>query len=241
MTISEMAKRFYFLLFLLSVSCSPDLNEMADEMSQMLNSGDCVTVAFDGNHMGYQVSAEIHPDPETDEVGMARFFFTNGTEKIVIETPYYWDWTKEVSVSPRLPGDEVWATYSAPHRGNVVQGRESEIDIVQPFCFKDVDFDGEREILISTIGYNRIYYNAYKIISRTEAAYMTGMPQFVYGPDDAGTSFDYDGKRIRIVEYAGLGNARHEEYRRRFIVLDPLNPMRRARYRKEIIKKRTGI
>ena len=216
-------------------SCSRGRDGLDEELLEVLNNNDYVTIAFDGNHMGYQVTAEIHPDPETTEVGMAKIFFTNGAEKIVIETPYYWDWTKEVSVSPSPTGTEVWATYSAPHRNNAVQERKPEIDIVQPFCFKDVDFDGEREILISTIGYNRIYYNTYKIVSQTEAVYMSRMPQFVYGLDESETTFDYDRKRIWIVEQNGFGEIRNEEYKRRLIVLNPQNPLRRIRSRKESI------
>ena len=116
-----------------------------------------------------------------------------------------------------------------------MQERKPEIDIVQPFCFKDVDFDGEREILISTIGYNRIYYNTYKIVSQTEAVYMSRMPQFVYGLDESETTFDYDRKRIWIVEQNGFGEIRNEEYKRRLIVLNPQNPLRRIRSRKESI------
>ena len=222
------------LPWLILVSRSSGTDGLPDELHQMLDNDDFVTITFDGNHMGYRVTAEVHPDPGSSDVGMARFFFRNGAGTIVIDTPYYWDWREEVSVSPSPPGNVGPAAYYVPHREFAVQERGTEIDIVQPFCFKDVDFDGEREILISTIGY-RIYFNEYKIVSENEAKYMARMPQFVYGPDNTETTFDYDRKRIEIVEQSGPGTVRREEYRRRFIVFDPLNPLRRIRNKNESI------
>ena len=212
---------------------------LTEELREMLNDTDFMTVKFDGTHMGYVVTAEIHPDKDHKEVGMAKFSFTGKAGKIVIETPYYWDWTKEVTVAPSPVGSPGWATYAVPHRDNAVQDGRSEIEIVQPFLFKDVDFDGEREILFSHFGYNRIYYSAYKIVSSTEALYMSEFPQIVYGLDDSTTHFDYEQQRILIHEQQGCCETLDKEYVRRKHVKDLENPMRHVRSSRSGFKAQT--
>ena len=218
---------------LIAYSCTHEKQSgndgLTEELREMLNDTDYLTVKFDGTHMGYVVTAEIHPDKDNKEVGMAKFSFTGKAGKIVIVTPYYWDWTKEVTVAPSPVGSPGWASYAVPHRDNAVQDGNSEIEIVQPFLFMDVDFDGEREILFSIFGYNRIYYSAYKIVSSTEALYMSGFPLIVYGLDDTTTTFDSDQKRILIHEQLGCCETLDEEYVRRKHVKDLKNPMRLVR------------
>ena len=213
---------------LIAFSCNHEKESESDglteELREMLNDTDYLTVKFDGTHMGYVVSMEIHPDKDNPEVGMARFFFTGKVGKIVIEAPYYWDWTKEVSIAPSPVGSSGWAAYSVPQIDNAVQDGNAEIDVVRPFLFKDVDFDGEREILISRIGYNRVYYSAYKIVSLTEALYMSDFPQIVYGYDTT-TIFDYERKRVLIHEQLGCCESLEEEYVRRKHVKDLTKPM----------------
>lgn len=217
---------------LIAFSCTHEKragnDELTEELRDMLKNTEYMTVKFDGTHMGYVVTAEIHPDKDNKEVGMAKFSFTSKAGKIVIVTPYYWDWTKEVTVAPSPIGSPGWATYAVPHRDNAVQDGKSEIEIIQPFLFKDVDFDGEREILFSHFGYNRIYYSAYKIVSSTEALYMSEFPLIVYGLDDSTTHFDYEHQRILIHEQLGCCETLNEEYVRRRRVKDLKNGLSRT-------------
>ena len=216
------------LACVLDFSCAKQEKGGLDaELMEMLDNTDYVNIEFGGKYMGYQVRAEIHSDDENHEVGMARFFFTNSSGTVVIDTPYYWDWEKEIRIRPSSSqGGE--APYWVAHIDNAVQGGETEIECVRPFCFKDVDFDGVREICFSTIGYNRVYYSVFKLISDTHAVRMSEAPfsRIVYGEDNTRTTFDYDQRTISINEIFGVGDIYSAEYVRRRIVMNPLKPMR---------------
>ena len=222
------------LACIVGLSCAKQEKSGKDkELLAKLEGFDYVTIVFEGQYMGFDVCAEIHPDEANKEVGLARYFFKNTVGELVIDTPYYWDWEKEATVRPSHYNLESRALFSVPHRDRAVQNGEEEIEFVLPFCFKDVDFDGVREILISTSGNNKIFFNTFKIINDTEASYMSKMPRFAYGLDSTGTTFDYGRKRIRILEQTGFGEVRYEEYKRKYIVLNPLNPLKRVSSKKE--------
>lgn len=99
--------------------------------------------------------------------------------------------------------------------------------MVYPFFFKDVDFDGQKEICLTHSGYNRTYYSVYKIIGGREAAYMSNPPfnQFVYGYDDTKTTFDYEEKTIVISEQMGCCDAYTDTYVMKDQDDDIMNPM----------------
>ncbi|MDE6538051.1 MAG: hypothetical protein K2M13_08480 [Muribaculaceae bacterium] len=77
--------------------------------------------------------------------------------------------------------------------------------------FMDVNFDGEEELIIEHLGYNRTYYACFDIVNGS-ANITPGILQpmndapfnnIVSGGDDTYTEFDYDKKTIHIFEQLG--------------------------------------
>ncbi len=107
----------------------------------------------------------------------------------------------------------------------MVQGRDSVIHDT-PVCLKDVDFDGEYELCFRRPGWNRYYFEVYKIVSSTKARLMTGHPlnNIVYSDvESCNTVFDYQRNTIRVTEVQGSQSADHL-YGRRKVVTDVLDP-----------------
>ena len=108
----------------------------------------------------------------------------------------------------------------------MVQGRDSVIHDA-PVCLKDVDFDGEYELCFRRPGWNRHYFEVYKIVSPIKAQLMTGHPfnNIVYSElESCNTVFDYQRKTIRVTEVQGSQSADHL-YGRRKVVTDVLDPL----------------
>lgn len=217
-----------FLLILVGCSHSHTRIFYDDSLVERLENPRCIHVVFDGKYQDFQVEAVFHPDEETDEVGMATFTFSHWWRKISIDTPYYWPEGFDLKDGPQngvflYTGE----TYHANANADFVQGDESEFAMVYPFFFKDVDFDGQKEICLTHSGYNRTYYSVYKIIGGREAAYMSNPPfnQFVYGYDDTKTTFDYEEKTIVISEQMGCCDAYTDTYVMKDQDDDIMNPM----------------
>ncbi len=230
-----MSKNFILFATLLAClafgSCSSkdelEVDELKPELREMLRNTNFVKIVFDDLYMGYRVTAELHPDKTTEEVGMAKFFFMSDKRNYHIETPYCWDWMKEVIVAPSAVAGGP-TVYRARFIEHAVQGDDAEIICVSPFVFKDVDFDGEKEICISTFGYNRVYYSVFKLVDATRAVRLNQEPfsEIVYGVGNARTLFDYDKKRVTIHEQYGYDEPIEKVYVRRRRVRDPMKPMR---------------
>ena len=176
---------------------------------------------------GYDVQTIIHPDDNTSSVGMAEWIFEKDGKKLRINTGFSWDWEKEIKGqikdSIRYEGE----THSLPVAPEMVQGRDSIIHDT-PFCFKDVDFDGELELCFRCPGYNRHYFNIYKIISPTRAEYMAGRPynNIIYSDYDNGqTILDYKEQTILVDETSGCCHIDHHLYKRRATVQNVLPPV----------------
>ncbi len=179
---------------------------------------------------GYDVQIIIHPDDNTASVGMSEWVFSKDGNKLRINTGFSWDWEEEIKgqIKDSIRYEE--ETYFLASYPEMVQGRDSVIHDT-PFCFKDVDFDGEFELCFRCPGYNRYYFDIYKIISPTKAKSMPGHPynNIVYSafPENvsASTQFDYDEKTIYVSESMGCCGWRGQLYRRRDVVCDVLDPM----------------
>ena len=159
---------------------------------------------------------------------MATFTFSHRWRKISIDTPYYWPQGFDVKDKPQNGvfqyADE---TYHANANADIVQRDEPEFGMIFPFFFKDVDFDGQKEICFTHIGYNRTYYSVYKIIGGKEAVFMSNPPfdQFVSGYDDTTTTFDYEEKTIVISEQMGCCDSYIDTYVMKDQIVDCMNPM----------------
>ena len=175
----------------------------------------------------YGIQVTLHPDDDNTSVGMAEWRFTKGGNTVRINTGFFWDWQSaikdEIKSTVKYQG-EIFTLAPSPQ---MVQGQDSTI-VNAPFCFKDVDFDGEYELCFRSPGWNRYYFNAYKLLTATSAELMTGYPyhNIVYSDEEACfTIFDYDKQTIRMSEVYGSGIYDHL-YGRRDVVADVLNPMR---------------
>lgn len=203
--------------------------------NERLNSPRRIHFVFDGTYNGYNVDVVIHPDSVYEDTGMARYHFKSNTHNFYIETAFTWNWAYCVPDYEKVKyNGETYHVKLDPQK--VVQGTNNVIVRCDPFFFKDVDFDGDYEILFCVGGYNRIYYTSYKIISRNRAEYMSNKPYNnlveMYESsleDDADTSsdtnFDYDKRTITINEPSGCCDYYHDVYILNPKSHDRMNPM----------------
>lgn len=188
-------------------------------------------VDFRGSIDGYHVSAEFHPEDkdENDSWGMSLFHFKSPKNDFVIETVNDWDnWYDAF-------GDKADTVKFNGERGSVKIdpkafqgiGKEIEDPDFSPFVFKDVDFDGEKEILFLCGGYNRSYWTVYKVIGKNKVVILDEKPynNLVYGMGST-TEFDYKNKTIYIREQQGASDFSVAKYIRKRIVTNKLDPMR---------------
>ena len=204
--------------------------ERVAKRNERLNSPRCAHFIFDGTYNGYNVDVEIHPELDDDNSGMARYHFKND---FYIETAFTWNWRSSVEdfEKVKFKGESY---HTKLHADDVVRGNGDEfMDIHTPFCFKDVDFDGKYEILFSAGGYNRNYYEVYKITAPKQATQMSTKPfnNFVLAhiedenDDSTGIHFDYTKKTITINEPMGATEYYHDIWQQNPKSKNPLNPM----------------
>ena len=175
----------------------------------------------------YSVQVVLHPDDDNTSVGMAEWRFTKGGNTVLINTGFFWDWQSDIKDLVKSQVKYHGETFTLAPSPQMVQGRDSTI-VDAPFCFKDVDFDSEYELCFRSPGWNRYYFNAYKLLTATSAELMTGHPyhNIVYSDEETCfTVFDYDNQTISMSEVYGSGICDHL-YGRRDVVADVLNPMR---------------
>lgn len=189
-----------------------------------------VKVRFSEPINGYLVQVTLHPEEGNDEVGMAEWSFSKDGHTIKIDIGFCWKWDWDVWFQYMTEPKYIGETYELAPTTEMVQGQNS-VFIDSPFCFKDVDFDGEYELCFRGIGWNRHYFNIYKILSPSSAEIMTGRPynNIVYSEVSAGsTVFNYQDKTIHIYETSGSGYYEHL-YGLRDDIQDVLNPMKHIR------------
>ena len=177
---------------------------------------------------GYDVDVKLFPDKESPNVGYARYRFSSPAGTLEVDTGFYWDWLRHLECDI----DEIsyGRTYSVKNPfENLVQEDSPEIESCL-FCFKDVDFDGEKELCFRGPGYNREYYNCYKIVGGV-IRQMTGKPynNIVYGYG-GNTTFDYESHSINVYEEMGVLTTCTGKYVRKENVADLLDPMRQEEW-----------
>lgn len=209
-----------------------DKKEAEKKRRDRLNNPKCFCVDFIGTIDGYKVSAVFHPDDQDDTVGMAVYHFKSDKNDFTISDGYYWrawDTAFKGNIDKlKFDGDKG----SVPIAPKALQGKAKRIENVDssPFVMKDVDFDGEKEILIRVGGYNRYYWNVYKVIGKNKAAYMN-YNNVVYGEgEDAYTEFDYKNKTMYICEQMGCCEQDESKFIRKKNVVDKLDPLEELYY-----------
>jgi len=194
-----------------------------------LNSPKRFCVDFTGTIDGYKVSAVFHPDETDSSVGMAVYHFKSRKNNFTVENGYYWNnWVaafKGRAGKVKFNGDKG----SVPIDPKALQGEGKRIENISssPFVMKDMDFDGEKEILFRCFGYNRYYWNVCKVTGKNKAALMNGAyGNLVYGEgEDACTEFDYKHKTIYILESMGCCEFDETKFARKKNVVDKLDSM----------------
>lgn len=179
-----------------------------------------------GRINGYEMDVKLFPDDGRISVGYARYRLSSGNRTMTVDTGYDWSWNLYIEENVTYYDDCIQGrTYKLCRElPNVVQDDSEEI-LDCMFCFKDVDFDGEKELCFKGPGYNREYYNCYKILNgKIEMMGAEPYNNIVYGIC-GNTEFDYEAKTITVDEQMGCAESDHHVWARREKILDPLNPM----------------
>lgn len=186
-----------------------------------------VKILFDEKINGYTARFLLYPDKEDSSVGYIHAEFFSEGKRFSVKSGYDWNWWNYLR-DREDASDWMGKTYICKVPHGVVQG-ESESMGAAPFFFKDMDFDGEMELVFSLRGYNRTYYNVYRIPAdgKEEAMLMTARPynNLVDGYGSTSTKLDYQAKTISVIENLGAAEMTSDLYRRREIVDTPDDPM----------------
>lgn len=207
-------------------------NEIIARRNERLNSPRCIHFIFDGVYNGYNIDVMLHPDLDDDRVGMARYHFKSTSHDFYIETAYTWSWGFYVKDFEKVQfkGE----TYHIKlNEKDVIKGEGNDLAEDFPFFFKDVDFDGKKEILFPSRAYHGTYFEVYKITNQMHAEPMVANPfnNFVLAisessdDDSLGICFDYQNKTITINEPMGASDYYHDVYLRNPKASSILNPM----------------
>jgi len=176
---------------------------------------------------GYNVTATIFDAEENNFLNIIEYHLRKSGQYFVIKTTY------DSRYFP-IPDEHSYATDGLPiyrlHNDYCfVQDDKPEFESTL-FCFKDVDFDGEKEFCCVLPGYNRHYFSAYKLLRR-KALLMYGAPynNLVVGDYDvsAKTTFDYDTKTISTTEQFGVTGFSENVFILNGRTRNILNPMKR--------------
>ena len=180
--------------------------------------GDWFRLKFREKINGYNLAITVYPDTTHQKPTLADYQFssTNDTFRVQIyNDEVNWNYYRE-SFDADEPDYLYGKTYPAVSDSCFIQGTEPFIRDT-PFCFKDVDFDGEKELCFKTSGYNRHYFQVYKII--VGKPYLLRCRPFnniVYSdyPDDivANTTFDYSEHTIKVEEQFGCSSFWEDKY-----------------------------
>lgn len=201
---------------------------------ERLNCPRRIHVIFDGTYNGYNVDAVFHPDSTYETIGMARYHFTSKKHDFYVETAFTWNWAFDIPNYERLKLDGETIRVKLDTK-KVVQGTDRRLIPCDPFFFKDVDFDGEKEILFREGGYHGSYFAVYKILRANLAEVMLSEPynniiepysQSVEDDTVSGTFFDYSKKTITINEPMGAAYYYHDVFKLNLKSHDRLKPMK---------------
>lgn len=153
---------------------------------------------------GYKVSADIFPNKNWGAIGVLRMRLQKGSERYIVEDSFYWD--LNLLTDWKYNSEQYGKTIQTDYFSDKFVQEDGEIINDESFCFKDVDFDGVKELCIKQSGYNRYYFSVHKLAGG-KATVLTDEPynNIVYGEYDlpASTTFDYENSQIRIDEQMG--------------------------------------
>lgn len=151
--------------------------EVLSQLRETLQKPDYIKLSFGEPYLGYLITAELHPDEGCEEVGVARFHFSGHGGKFVIETPYYWRWRRDVSLSPSTVPEDRPIHWVRRLAGIEQEGASDEAAGMIPFCFKDIDHDGEKEICISLLQDGQPHYAIFRRTNPSRAQPAGLIPQ----------------------------------------------------------------
>lgn len=159
---------------------------------------------------GYDLSVRVYPKDTANRCsGIAEYHFASGAEsfRIQIMSDVNWYLYRESVDVDEL--DFVYGrSYPAVPCSAFVQNDEPLIKDT-PFCFKDVDFDGVKELCFACPGFNRHYFVIFKIVDgKPYLLQCSPYNDIVYSdfPENlkAETIFDYVHRTIDVEEQFGL-------------------------------------
>lgn len=180
---------------------------------------------------GYNLTVTIYPeDTMYRHHGLADYHFHSDKADFRIQLPDMAQWYLYRKTDKGDYMDfEFGKTYDAVVGKSFVQADEPEIHYT-PFCFKDVDFDGEKELCFMTQGYNRHYFLIFKLLDgKPYLIQSRPYNNIVYSdyPEQlvANTLFDYNRGTISIEEQFGRSSFWQDCYIVDKSGTDPMMPM----------------
>lgn len=191
---------FILILSLLSTfSCIANNTKGAIEIPEGFESfgGKKIFVKYEKPIEGYEVKALVYADSTVATGYRALLDFSKAGKTVSqIETTEFF--LPDIRISELNNGEIVIANYDlpdVPHSGLI------KLDVYEniPFFFLDVNFDGEKELILNKVGLGQRGMNAYKPINIEFPYYDFGSWETSnpYGELDDETIIDYDNKVIR--------------------------------------------
>lgn len=172
-------------------------------------------LAFQEKINGYNIVVTLYPsDCSNADSGIADYHFSSDSTDFRIQTEYSCNW-RSFSDIP-FEGPVYGTTYIAQAHSSFIQENDAQIHDV-PFCFKDVDFDGDKELCFRAMGFNRHYFQIYKVFD-SKPFLLCSKPfcNIVYSDYPqrlrAHTKFNYEDKTIAVDEQFGNSAMWIDEY-----------------------------
>lgn len=176
---------------------------------------------------GYNLTVTVYPSDSTD---IDDFHFSSEMTSFRIQRNTETFWNPYRESFPDGPDYKYGETYSAIPDTLFVQEDSPTIKDVL-FCFKDVDFDGDKELCFREEGFNRHYFSIIKIqegkpyllnASPYNNIVYTDYPEHL----TASTIFDYENKTITVEEQFGSVSIWKNCYKAKDNISNPLISMR---------------
>lgn len=194
-------------LFFASCTVSHPSNQHQDiSMSSASGDDNNVIVIYNQTCEGYDVNAIMSKEVFDEQGGDATFHFIKNDEHIIAICKDFHFITDE----SLMASDTIHLDYIAPKE-------EEHLSAESPFYFKDMDFDGEKELVITELHggyYGSNSYNVFKVNGEGHATYLSEAPFVIDGekicnrwamyiPDEESVRFEYTsaGEIVRSLVY----------------------------------------
>lgn len=192
-----------FVIFTFGGATCIRANNQKDNKEQKI----CVKLIYDEPIEGYVVTADWQPFKAMDcETGLITINFRNistGKEFQYVNNEKFSSYhTDLITFAEGFGGYKNGDTYTIQYISKPSHFEESQIDYYLPFQFYDVDFDGEKELLISDY-YQGQQGNYYEVFEITDS----GLEAKTYPPFndiDNMTMFDSQNKIITSYTHSGI-------------------------------------